>query len=49
MNDGGCKISNKPERKGIIKPPNWRVENFIQSLFGCYKDNFKELCKELLK
>ena len=48
VNDGGCKISNNPEQKNIKKPPEWVVENFVQSLFGCCKDDLKELCKEQL-
>ena len=48
LNDGGCKISNESEIKLITKPPEWRVENFVQSLFGCCKDNLKDFCKEQL-
>ena len=48
INDGGCKLPKTYESSLIEKNPEWRVENFIQSLYGCCKDDLREFCKDSL-
>ena len=48
LNDGGCKLPNAKSETLVRKNPEWRVENFIQCLFGCCRDDVRECCKDLL-
>ena len=49
LNDGGCKISMLPEELAAKKHPDWRVETFVELLFGCCKDDLVDTFKEPLR
>ena len=48
INDGGCKISNSQNDEKKEKPSDWRIEDFVQYLFGSCQDDLGEFCKEPL-